>query len=197
MGDPASAGAGRGAGRADAGERVARGAAGDSFVPVPLKHTDVKANVAGYVATVDVTQQFQNPYDGKIEAVYVFPLPHNGAVDEFVMTVGERRIRGIIREREEAKQVYEQAKGQGYVASLLEQDRPNVFTQKVANVEPGKRIDVSVRYFHTLSYADGWYEWVFPMVVGPRFNPPGTSQGVGERGGEARRVGPDDGGGIP
>lgn len=151
---------------------------GGAFVPVPLKHTDVKGHILGHVATVDVTQQFHNPYDGKIEAVYVFPLPHNAAVNEFVMTVGERRIRGIIREREEAKQIYTQAKGQGYVASLLEQDRPNVFTQKVANIEPGKQIDVSVRYFHTLSYSDGWYEWVFPMVVGPRFNPPGTIDGI-------------------
>ena len=154
-------------------------AADGTHVPVPLKHTDVRAAVLGHVATVDVTQQFHNPYDGKIEAVYVFPLPHNGAVNEFVMTVGERKIRGIIREREEAKQAYEEAKRQGYVASLMEQDRPNVFTQKVANIEPGKRIDVSVRYFHTLSYSDGWYEWVFPMVVGPRFNPPGTGDGVG------------------
>jgi len=152
---------------------------GDAMVPVPLKHTDVKANVTGYVATVDVTQQFHNPYGEKIEAVYVFPLPHNAAVNEFVMTVGERRIRGIVREREEAKQIYEQAKAQGYVASLLEQDRPNVFTQKVANIEPGKRIDVSVRYFHTLGYVDGGYEWVFPMVVGPRFNPPGSTDGIG------------------
>ena len=152
---------------------------GDQFIPVPLKHTDVKANVVGHIGTVDVTQQFHNPYDGKIEAVYVFPLPHNAAVTEFVMTVGERRIRGIIREREEAKQIYEQAKSQGHVASLLEQDRPNIFTQKVANIEPGKRIDVSVRYFHTLGYTDGWYEWVFPMVVGPRFNPPGMSDGIG------------------
>src|SRR3954464_8322472 len=122
---------------------------GDSFVPIPLKHTDVRATISGYVGTVDVTQQFHNPYSGKIEAVYVFPLPHNAAVNEFVMTVGDRHIRGVIREREEAKQIYEQAKGQGYVTSLLEQDRPNVFTQRVANIEPGKQIDVSVRYFHT------------------------------------------------
>ena len=160
---------------------------GERLVPVPLKHTSVRANVAGYIGTVDVTQQFHNPFDGKIEAVYVFPLPHNAAVNEFVMTVGERRIRGIIREREEAKQVYEEARGQGYVASLLEQDRPNVFTQRVANIEPGKQIDVSVRYFHTLSYSDGWYEWVFPMVVGPRFNP--RARDDGRRGRRAGRAG--------
>lgn len=70
-------------------------------VPVPLKHTAVVGNIDGYIATVNVTQQFQNPYNSKIEAVYVFPLPDNAAVSEFVMTVGERKIRGIIREREE------------------------------------------------------------------------------------------------
>ncbi len=148
-------------------------------VPLPLKHTDVNARITAYIATVDVTQEYHNPYNEKIEAVYVFPLPQNAAVNEFVMTIGERRIRGIIREREEAKEVYEQAKQQGYVASLMTQERPNVFTQSVANIEPGKQIDLSIRYFHTLAYDDGWYEFVFPMVVGPRFNPPGQADGIG------------------
>jgi Ca-activated chloride channel family protein len=155
-------------------------------VPVPLKHTDVKASVAGYIATVDVTQQFHNPFDGKIEAVYVFPLPGNAAINEFVMTVGERRIRGIIRERQEAEQLYNEARAHGHVASLLTQERPNVFTQRVANIEPGKSIDVSIRYFNTLTYADGWYEFVFPMVVGPRFNPPGSTDGIGAVGAGSR-----------
>src|SRR5688572_1086875 len=151
-------------------------------VPVPLKHTDVKASIAGYVATVDVTQQYHNPYSGKIEAVYVFPLPANAAVNEFLMTIGERKIRGIIRERAEAEQIYKAARAQGHVASLMTQERPNVFTQSVANIEPGKQIDVNVKYFHTLEYVDGWYEYVFPMVVGPRFNPPGYSEGIGAAG---------------
>ncbi len=148
-------------------------------VPMPLKHTDVRAVVSGYIGTVEVTQQFLNPYSRKIEAVYVFPLPHNAAVNEFIMTIGERRIRGLIRERQEAEQIYQEAKRQGYVASLLTQERPNVFTQSVANLEPGKQIDVNIKYFHTLEYADGWYEFVFPMVVGPRFNPPGMTDGIG------------------
>jgi Ca-activated chloride channel homolog len=148
-------------------------------VPLPLKHTEVHARIDGYIASVSLTQQFQNPYDSKIEAVYVFPLPHNAAIDEFIMTIGERRIRGIIRERKEAEQIYQEAKRQGYVASLLTQERPNVFTQSVANIEPGRAIDVQLTYFHTLAYADGWYEFVFPMVVGPRFNPPGSTNGIG------------------
>ncbi len=148
-------------------------------IPMPLKHTDVRASVSGYLGSVQVVQQFHNPYDTKIEAVYVFPLPHTAAVNEFIMTIGERRIRGIIRERQEAEDIYRAAKRQGYVASLLTEERPNIFTQSVANIEPGKAIDVTIKYFHTLAYVDGWYEFVFPMVVGPRFNPPGTTDGVG------------------
>jgi len=148
-------------------------------IPMPLKHTDVRAEITGYIGEVEVTQQFHNPYSSKIEAVYVFPLPHNAAVNEFIMTIGERRIRGIIRERKEAEQIYQEAKRQGLVASLLTEERPNIFTQSVANIEPGKEIDVNIRYIHTLAYVDGWYEFVFPMVVGPRFNPPGSTTGVG------------------
>ncbi len=148
-------------------------------VPLPLKHTDVRAAISGYIATVDVTQQYHNPYSEKIEAVYVFPLPENAAVNEFVMTIGDRRIRGIIRERQEAEQIYREARQQGYVASLLTQERPNIFTQSVANIEPGKAIDINIKYYHTLAYVDGWYEFIFPMVVGPRYNPAGTTNGVG------------------
>jgi len=160
------------------GALVARLPNATTPVPVPLKHTDVKANITGYIATVDVTQQYHNPFDSKIEAVYVFPLPHNAAINEFVMSIGDRKIRGIIRERAEAERVYHAARAQGHVASLLTQERPNVFTQAVANIEPGKQIDIAIRYFHTLTYSDGYYEWHFPMVVGPRFNPPQTGSGT-------------------
>ena len=147
-------------------------------VPLPLKHTEVRAAITGYVGTVDVTQQFQNPFDEKIEAVYMFPLPEKAAVSEFVMTIGKRRIRGILREKEEAEAIYREARAQGYQASLLTQHRPNIFEQKVANIEPGKRIDVEIRYFHSLAYRDGWYTFVLPTVIGPRYNPPGSEDPV-------------------
>ncbi|MEM1212564.1 MAG: VIT domain-containing protein [Planctomycetota bacterium] len=147
-------------------------------IPLPLKHTDVRAAITGYLATVDVTQQFHNPFDTKIEAVYVFPLPQDAAVSEFVMTIGDRKIRGLIREKEEAEKLYARAKAQGYRAALLTQQRPNIFTQKVANLEPGKAIDISIRYFNTLAYSKGQYHFVFPMVVGPRFNPPHTADPI-------------------
>jgi Ca-activated chloride channel homolog len=152
---------------------------GSEVVPMPLRHTDVKANVNGNIGIVEVTQEFGNPYSEKIEAVYTFPLPHNAAINEFVMTIGKRRIRGIIRERAEAEEIYREAKRQGYMATLLTEERPNIFSQSVANIEPGREIDVRIKYFQTLDYVDGWYEFVFPMVVGPRFNPSGTTNGIG------------------
>ena len=148
-------------------------------VAVPLEHTAVNGQVSAFIATVDVTQQFTNPYDTKIEAEYVFPLPHNAAVTDFLMTVGERKIRGMIRKSEEAQKIYEKARAAGYVASLLTQERPNIFREKVANIEPGKRIDINITYFSPLKYQKGEYEFVFPMVVAPRFNPPGSTDGVG------------------
>ena len=146
---------------------------GTGQVPLPLQHTAVDASIAGHISTVRVKQQFANPFDTKIEAVYVFPLPEKAAVTEFLMVIGERTIRGILREKEEAEAIYRAARDQGYQASLLVQHRPNIFEQKVANIEPGKAIDVDITYFHTLAYKDGWYSFVFPTVVGPRFNPPG------------------------
>ncbi|HYE99066.1 MAG TPA: VIT domain-containing protein [Planctomycetota bacterium] len=148
-------------------------------LPMPLKHTDVKAQVSIYVGSVTVTQQYHNPYDSKIEALYVFPLPDDAAIREFVMKIGERRIRGVIREREEAQRIYREARARGHVASLLTQERPNIFTQNVANIDPGKAIDVAITYFHTMRQVDGVFEFVFPMVVGPRYNPPGSVGGVG------------------
>src|SRR5262249_11284265 len=141
--------------RPGSGSLMCRPANTTTDVAVPLKHTDVRARITGIISSVEVVQQFVNPYSDKIEAVYVFPLPENAAVNDFIMTIGERRIRGVIREREEAQRIYNEAKSQGYVASMLTQERPNVFTQHVANIEPGKSIDVSIRYFNTLQCYDG------------------------------------------
>jgi Ca-activated chloride channel homolog len=151
------------AARTGAGALLARLPDQTAPVPMPLKHTEVKADIAGYLATVDVTQRYANPFNTPIEAIYVFPLPRDAAVSEFIMTIGQRKIRGIIREREQAQRIYQAAKAQGYVASLLTQDHAGVFTQSVANIEPGKPIDINIRYLHALDYSDGWYAYRFPM----------------------------------
>jgi Ca-activated chloride channel family protein len=148
----------------------------------PLKHTDVKAEISGFISRVTVTQQFENPFKEKIEAVYTFPLPQNAAVDDMTMLVGERTIKGKILPREEAQAVYEAAKSGGKVASLLDQERPNIFTQSVANILPGEKIKIVISYVEVLKYDEGAYEFVFPMVVGPRYvpgTPTGESKGNG------------------
>jgi len=148
-------------------------------VLLPQQHTDVDAHILAYAATVGVKQSYQNPYHEKIEAIYTFPLPQNASVSDFIVTIGKRRIRGIIRERDEAERIYAEARASGYMAALLTQQRPNVFTQKVANIDPGKEIDINLTYYHLLPYRDGAYTFVFPAVVGPRFNPPGSADGIG------------------
>lgn len=148
----------------------------------PLKHTDVKAEISGFISRVVVTQQFENPFKEKIEAVYTFPLPQNAAVDDMTMIVGDRTVRGKILPREEAQKVYETAKEAGQVASLLDQERPNIFTHSVANILPGAQVKITISYVETLSYVNGAYEFVFPMVVGPRYIPGAAkpeSQGAG------------------
>ena len=144
---------------------------------LPLEHTHVSAELSGFVARVEVTQTYRNPLTEPIEAVYVFPLPENSAVDDMKIRIGERLIEAEIQRRAEARATYEAARREGYTAALLEQERPNVFTQSIANMEPGKEIEVVIRYVQDLSYDSGEYEFVFPMVVGPRFFPPGTPTG--------------------
>lgn len=144
---------------------------GGDVLRFPLEHTDVRADIAGLVAHVEVVQTFSNPYDRPIEAVYVFPLPNRAAVDGMEIHLEGRVIRGLIRKREEARAAYKAARDEGRTAALVDQERPNIFTQSVANILPGDTIEVHLRYFETLPNRAGLQEFVFPMVVGPRFIP--------------------------
>src|SRR5436305_9579624 len=137
----------------------------------PLKHTDVKAEISGFLSRVVVTQEFENPFKDKIEAVCRFPLPHSAAADDMTLRVGDRTVRGRIKLREEARAIYEAARSAGQVAGLLDQQRPNIFTQSVANIMPGEKVTITISYVETLKYEAGAYEFVFPMVVGPRYIP--------------------------
>ncbi|MEP6944277.1 MAG: VIT and VWA domain-containing protein [Acidobacteriota bacterium] len=157
------------------GTLYAVGKQGAEMVSCPLKSTAVKADISGFVSRVSVRQEFENSFAEPIEAVYVFPLSQNGAVDAMTMTVGDRVIRGKIMRREDAKKTYETAKSEGKTASLLDQERTNIFTQSVANVMPGERVIVEITYVETLKYEDGAYEFVFPMTVAPRYIPGGVN----------------------
>jgi Ca-activated chloride channel family protein len=154
---------------------------GEQMGACPLQHTDVDADIAGFVGRVHVRQTFHNPLSTKIEAVYVFPLPHDAAVDDMVLMVGDRKIVAEVKPRDQARAVYDAARARGHVASLLDQERPNIFTQSVANIERGAQVLIDISYVETLAYEDGEFAFVFPMVVGPRYVPgtPAGKQGTG------------------
>jgi Ca-activated chloride channel family protein len=133
--------------------------------------TDVDYEVTGAIARARVKQQFKNDSAFWTEGIYVFPLPENAAVDQFKMIIGERIIEGQVKERVEAKKTYENAKAAGQRTSLIEQQRPNVFTTSLANIAPGETIIVEFEYQQILEYRDNNYRLRYPMVVGPRYHP--------------------------
>ena len=144
------------------------------YIPAPMLKTDVQIAVTGIIARTTLKQEFVNPRrekDNWAEGIYVFPLPETAAVDHLRMKVGERTIVGEIKERAEAKKTYEQAKQEGKRASLVEQERPNMFTTSVANIAPGDKITVEIEYQETVRYNQGTFSLRFPMVVGPRYIP--------------------------
>ena len=141
------------------------------FVPAPVQSTEVKIAVRGMVVEATVRQTFANPGDEWIEGVYVFPLPQKAAVHAMRLEIGERVIEGQIKEREAARKVYQQAKEEGRKASLVEQERANVFTTSVANIGPGEDVSVRISYQQILDYDSGRFELRFPMVVGTRYVP--------------------------
>lgn len=136
---------------------------------LPLKSTQAHVNISGVIADVTVTQVYKNEGHKPLEAVYVFPASTRAAVYGMKMTIGERTITAKIREREQARQEYNQAKQAGKSASLLEQHRPNVFQMNVANILPSDVIQVELKYTELLIPTDTVYEFVYPTVVGPRY----------------------------
>lgn len=157
--------------RAQQGVLEATDKDGKSLGACPLKHTNVKAEISGFLTRVRVRQEFENNFSEKIEAVYTFPLSNAAAVDEMTMTIGTRLVKGKILRREEAQNLYQTARDNGQAAALLDQERPNIFTQSVANILPGEQVMIEISYVETLKYEAGTYEFVFPTVVAPRYNP--------------------------
>jgi Ca-activated chloride channel family protein len=137
---------------------------------LPLKSTRAEVKIAGKVADVTVTQVYQNQGKKTLEAIYVFPGSTRAAIHALRMTVGDRVIEADIQDREKARQAYEDAKKAGQTASLLEQQRPNVFQMNVANILPGDEIKVELKYLELLQAEDKIYEFVYPTVVGPRYS---------------------------
>lgn len=141
----------------------------------PLKATNVVTTINGVIAETYVTQTYINEGDVPINARYVFPASSDVTVHGMKMIIGNEMITARIKEKEEAKTEYEEAKSEGKSASLMEQKRPNVFTMDVANIMPGDTVDIELHYTELISPKENIYEFVFPTVVGPRYAPPSTT----------------------
>lgn len=137
----------------------------------PMLNTDVQLQVTGMIVRATVTQHFQNPGSEWVEGTYLFPLPNDAAVDHMRLRIGERIIEGVIKEKTEARRAYRQAKREGKRASLLTQQRPNLFTVSVANIGPNETVRVEIEYQHTVRLDSGEFSLRFPMTLTPRYIP--------------------------
>lgn len=141
------------------------------LIPLPAVGTDVQLDLTGLMVHGTMTQSFVNPTGEVIEAVYLFPLPERAAVNYMEMRIGDRHIISVAKERKEAKKTYEKAKSKGKKAALIEQERPNLFTTSVANINPGETVDVQLEYVQELDYLDGTFSIAFPLTFTPRYIP--------------------------
>ena len=153
--------------QAQAGSLLWKMAAG--YSTATTLNTDVDMKISGLVARVSIRQEFRNEGSEWVEGIYVFPLPDRAAVDQMRLHIGDRFIEGEIREKEQAKKEYEQAKQAGKKASLVQQQRANLFTTSVANVAPGELVVVEIEYLEDLRYEDGRFSIRVPMTLTPRY----------------------------
>ncbi len=138
----------------------------------PLKDTTVESHINGAIAETYVTQTYSNEGSRPINASYVFPVSTKVSVHGMTMTIDDQVISAQIQEKEEAKETFETAKSEGKSASLLEEQRPNVFTMDVANIMPGDEVRIKLHYTELIGSTDGTYQFVFPTVTGPRYPSP-------------------------
>ena len=158
-------------GDARTGELLLQTATPGEYTVAPTVETEAAIEVTGMVARTRLTQSFHNPGTESVEGIYVFPLPENSAVDHLSMKIGEREIEGVIQEKDAARKTYEQAKTDGRKAALVEQQRPNLFTNSVAHIGPGEMVRVTIEYQQTLAYDGGKYRLRFPLAMTPRYVP--------------------------
>src|SRR3954465_10769550 len=150
----------------------------DGYADATRLGIDVDVTVSGPTIRARITQIFKNSTQDWVEAVYVYPLPPGGAVDTLKMVVGDRVVVGEIKERQQARVIYEQARQNGQKAALTEQERPNIFTNSVANIGPGETVLVQIEYQEPVHQSGNEFSLRVPMVVGPRYNPAPIAQSV-------------------
>src|SRR5262245_30874518 len=160
------------------GALLLRSTEAGKYLEAPRLKTDVAITVTGPIARARITQRFENPSDKWVEGVYVYPLPPNSGVDTLKMQVGDRFLEGDVKERQQARQIYERAAAQGFKATLIEQQRPNLFTNSVANIGPHETVVVQIEYQEAVKLNGDQLSLRVPLVVGPRYVPGPEAQVV-------------------
>src|SRR5262249_33686850 len=150
----------------------------DGYAEAVRLGTDVDLTVSGPTIRARITQAYRNPTQNWVEATYVYPLPDGSAVDTLKMVAGGRIIVGDIKERQQARVIYEQARQNGQKAALTEQERPNIFTNSIANIGPGETVLVQIEYQEPVQQSGNEFSLRVPMVVAPRYNPVPVVQSV-------------------
>ena len=158
------------------------------YVEAPLVAADVKMDIAGPIIRTKLTQRFTNPTQQWVEGVYAFPLPEGAAVDTLKIVIGDRFIEGDIKERQEARIIYEEAAASGQRAGLVEEERPNLFTTSLANIGPGETVAVQIEFQDKARLDNGVWSTRFPLVIGPRYNPKPTFGLTADRTGRSLSV---------
>ena len=143
----------------------------DETLGLPSLRADYDVDIRGDLATVTVVQSFKNPTNRVLEPIYEFPLYEQAAVFAMTMEIGETRVDAEVKRRDEAREIYDEARERGQQAALLDQDRPNLFVQRVANVEPGQTVEITLRYTHALPRDQGQYHLAIPLAIPERFRP--------------------------
>jgi Ca-activated chloride channel family protein len=143
----------------------------DVYLMAPTVKTDVIINVSGAIGRTRIRQRFHNPSKEWQEADYIFPLPEKAAVDSLTMTVGNRVISGVIKKKEEAKEIYEKAKSEGKKTALASEKKNNIFFISLANIGPDEFVDVEIEYQESYQWDDSGFHLRFPMVVAPQYTP--------------------------
>src|SRR5439155_18917805 len=151
---------------------------GEGYADAARLGIDVDVTVSGPTLRARVTQVFRNTTNDWVEAIYVYPLPDGGAVDTLKMVIGDRVVVGDIKERQQARIIYEQAKQNGQKAAPTEQERPNLFTNSVANIGPGETVLVQIEYQEPVQQSGNEFSLRVPIVVAPRYNPAPVVQTV-------------------
>ena len=154
---------------------------GGEMVELPMLDSAYRVNIEGDMATVELRQTFSNPSQVPLEAEYLFPLNQKAAVFGMTMRVGDEIVQAVIRKKETAEAEYKQAASEGKAAALLTQHRPNMFTQKIANLMPGLPVEVTLKYVQMVPKIDGQYELVVPLIVGHAMRDRSRPHGCGIR----------------